>query len=148
MPSPSRRRDTRLCREFYRADLFRCASAGNTPVTSIPVGTSQLHRHHSGRDTSVSVIHTATNAVVATVLVGTKPVGVAITPDGTKVYVANLGSNTVSVIARPGNLVATTVMVGSGPDAIAVTPDGLHAYVATRKINARKPFPHPSFLAK
>ena len=94
------------------------------------------------------MIHTATNAVVATVLVGTKPVGVAITPDGTKVYVAYLGSNTVSVIARPGNLVATTVMVGSGPDAIAVTPDGLHAYVANRKINARKPFPHPSFLAK
>jgi YVTN family beta-propeller protein len=62
-----------------------------------------------------------------------KPVGVAITPDGTRVYVANLGSNSVSVIARPGNtLVGLPIPVGSGPNAIAVTPDGLHVYVANR----------------
>ena len=55
--------------------------------------------HHPGRDTrlcdeyrrsnTVSVIDTASNTVVATVAVGSMPRGVAITPDGTRVYVTN-----------------------------------------------------------
>ena len=64
-----------------------------------------------------------------TIPVGTNPVGVAVTPDGTRVYVANYVTNTVSVIARPGNTVVATVAVGNGPGGIAVTPDGTHAYV-------------------
>ena len=41
-------------------------------------------------DNTVSVIDTATNTVTATVPVGSYPIGVAVTPDGTKVYVAKL----------------------------------------------------------
>ena len=48
----------------------------------------------SGNSNNVSVIDTATNTVTATVNVGSDPHGVAVNPDGTKVYVANLGSNT------------------------------------------------------
>src|SRR5688500_4918850 len=44
---------------------------------------------------TVSVIATATNTVIATVLVGSTPVGVAITPDGSFAYVTNANSNTV-----------------------------------------------------
>ena len=40
-------------------------------------------------DSTVSVIDTATNAVVATVPVGLNPEYLAVTPDGTHVYVAN-----------------------------------------------------------
>jgi YVTN family beta-propeller protein len=40
---------------------------------------------------------------------------VAITPDGTKVYVANVGSNTVSVIDTNDNTVSATIPVGSAP---------------------------------
>ncbi len=40
-------------------------------------------------DNNVSVIDTATNNVTATVHVGIYPTGVAVSPDGTKVYVAN-----------------------------------------------------------
>ena len=48
----------------------------------------------------VSVINTTTNTVVgAPIAVGTHPIGVAVTPDGSKVYVANFSSNSVSVIA-------------------------------------------------
>ena len=39
---------------------------------------------------SVSVIDTTSNTVVATVGVGDYPIGVAITPDGTRAYVTNL----------------------------------------------------------
>jgi DNA-binding beta-propeller fold protein YncE len=45
------------------------------------------------------VIDTATNAVTATIPVGEFAQGVAVTPDGSKVYVAN-GSNIVSVAQR------------------------------------------------
>ena len=69
---------------------------------------------------SVSVINTATNAVVATVVVGTNPFGVAVTPDGTRAYVANTSSssNSVSVINTATNTVVATVAVGNNPTAL------------------------------
>ena len=75
------------------------------------------------------MIKTATNTVVKTVPVGGNPMAVAITPDGTKVYVANSASNTVSVIHRPGNTVVATIPVGNFPQGVAITPDGTQAYV-------------------
>src|SRR3990172_8802759 len=48
-------------------------------------------------DVEKSVLDPA-NAVIATVIVGTRPGVIAILPDGSRVYVANLNSNTVSVI--------------------------------------------------
>ena len=38
---------------------------------------------------NVSVINTATTQVVTTIPVGASPHGIAVTPDGSKVYVAN-----------------------------------------------------------
>lgn len=48
---------------------------------------------------TVSVIDTATNTVTATVNVGSYPIGVAVNPAGTLVYVANSESHTVSVLS-------------------------------------------------
>ena len=62
---------------------------------------------------TVSVIDTASNTVVATIPVGVNPVGVAITPDGTRAYVTNEGSNTVSVIDIATNTVVATISVGA-----------------------------------
>ena len=51
---------------------------------------------------NVSVIDVATNTVVGSPIpVGSTPFSIAITPDGTSAYVANLGSHSVSVIATP-----------------------------------------------
>jgi YVTN family beta-propeller protein len=63
-------------------------------------------------DGAVSVIDTATNTVTATVPeVGGRP-GVAVTPDGARVYVPNWVSGDVSVIDTATNTVTTTVPVG------------------------------------
>jgi YVTN family beta-propeller protein len=78
----------------------------------------------------VSVINTAINAVVATIPVGTDPVGVSVSPDGSKVYVTNAGSQTVSVISTAGNTVIATIGVGQSPIGISVSPDGSKVYVA------------------
>ncbi len=79
---------------------------------------------------SVSVIDTATNTVVATVPVGSGPFGLEVTPDGAFVYVANVGSNSVSVIDTATNAVMATVPVGDFPRAVALTPPGAFVYVA------------------
>ena len=79
----------------------------------------------------MTVIDTATNTVTATIPVGSSPFGVAVTPDGAKVYVANNLDDTVSLIATATNTVTATIPVGTlilcG---VAVTPDGAKVYVA------------------
>jgi YVTN family beta-propeller protein len=82
-----------------------------------------------GGSSTVSVIDTATNIVVATVPVGVDAHGVAITPDGTHAYVTNQFGDNVSVIDTATNTVVATVAVGSFPDVVAITPDGTLAYV-------------------
>ncbi len=76
---------------------------------------------------SVSVIDTTSNTVVATVSVGGSPLEVAITPDGTRVYVTNGNDNTVSVVDAASNTVVATVRVGALPFGVAITPDGTRA---------------------
>jgi YVTN family beta-propeller protein len=78
---------------------------------------------------NVSVVDTATNMVVATVAVGSFPIGVAITPDGAFAYVASFNSGNVSVIDTATNAVVDTVAVPPGPNHVAITPDGAFAYV-------------------
>src|SRR5215470_13501306 len=69
---------------------------------------------------TVSVIDTATNAVSATIPVGLPPpqicgpicdMAVAVSPDGSKIYVTNSfsSSNTVSVIDTATNTVSATI---------------------------------------
>ena len=77
------------------------------------------------------MIDTATNLVTALIPVGSEPYGVAVTPDGKRVYVANYDNATVSVIDTAINWVTATIPVVGGPDGVAVTPDGLKVYVAT-----------------
>jgi len=60
---------------------------------------------------------------------------VAVTPDGSKVYVANFLSNNVSAIATATNTVTATIPVGSEPFGVAVTPDGCKVYVANGASN-------------
>ena len=71
---------------------------------------------------TVSVIDTATNAVVGSAItVGNAPIGIAITPDGTKAYVTNQNANTVSVINTATNaVVGSAIPVGSVPVGIAI----------------------------
>jgi DNA-binding beta-propeller fold protein YncE len=46
----------------------------------------------------VSVIDTGSNTVTATVPIGNKPLGVAVTPDGRHAYITDTDSRSVSVI--------------------------------------------------
>ncbi|RWY53907.1 beta-propeller fold lactonase family protein [Mucilaginibacter gilvus] len=88
-------------------------------------------------DNFVLVISTTTNSVVKSILVGKTPHGITITPDGSKLYVANTSDNNVSVINTSDNAVAATIAVGVSPTGISVTPDGDFVYVANETPNAQ-----------
>jgi YVTN family beta-propeller protein len=107
----------------HRPNRSRFAAPGGVPC---PVTLAYISNQG---DNSVSVIDTASNAVVATVSVGNVPFGVAVALDGSRVYVANLNDNNVSVIDASNNTVVATVPVGNSPEGVAVAPDGTHVYV-------------------
>lgn len=86
---------------------------------------------------TMSIIRTSDNTVVGTIFGFSGPFGIAITPDGTRAYVTNFGSNdffpygtTVSVIDLSSNTVIDTINVGIQPAGIGITPDGRYAYVS------------------
>lgn len=106
-------------------------------------------------DGTMSVIDLSTNKVVKTIPhavaatstaaaqpgIGAGPLGVAINPAGTRVYVANYGDSTdlktpgtVSVVdadqtSATLNTVIATITVGVRPEIVAVNPNGAIAYV-------------------
>jgi YVTN family beta-propeller protein len=81
---------------------------------------------------SVLVIDTANNTVTATIPVGGEPFGVAVSSDGSKVYVTNINGDSVSVIDTATNTGIATIPVGDYPEGVAVTPDGSKVFVANQ----------------
>jgi YVTN family beta-propeller protein len=76
-----------------------------------------------------SLIDGETNTVIAAIPVGDFPDASVITPDKTKIYVANRKSGTVTVINLREYRVHTTVSVGVDPCIMQITPDGKKMYV-------------------
>jgi YVTN family beta-propeller protein len=96
---------------------------------------------------TVSVIDTASNAVVRTIETGLHPTGLALSPSGDRVYVTNANSDTVSVISTATDTVVKTLhvggagrgresLLGGSPNAVSVSPDGRTLYVANGSQNA------------
>jgi YVTN family beta-propeller protein len=110
---------------------FAAINTGSSPVTAtITVTPVSVPFAYVGNvfSNTVSVINTATNLVVSNIKVGIEPQGVAVSPDGTKVYVAAGG--VVQEINTENNTVVANVSVGSNPQGMAVSPDGSLVYVA------------------
>src|SRR6185436_861777 len=86
---------------------------------------------------AVSVIATATNTVIATVLTDNQPFGIAFTPGGERAYVANFVGSSVQAIDTATTTVVATISSDSArtPAAIALTPDGGFAYAANFNSN-------------
>ena len=81
----------------------------------------------------MAVINAETNKVVASIPVGDEPDGIAVSPDGTRVYayVTNVesgGDGRVAVIHTATNSVVTAISVGMGAGNVAVSPDGAVVY--------------------
>lgn len=83
-------------------------------------------------DSFVAVIDTATNTFITEIplVPASSPDGLAITPDGTRVYVT-IQDGTIKVIDTATNTVVDSIPMATGtPFGIAITPDGRFAYAA------------------
>jgi len=62
--------------------------------------------------------------------VGSRPTGLAFSPNGLKAYVANYRIDSVSVISvEDGTVKNISLPTGSAPASVAVSPNGKQAYV-------------------
>ena len=68
-------------------------------------------------------------AVIGTFHVGFNPQGVAVSPDGARVYVTNISNDNVAVIDTATNTVLRTIRVGDFPQDVAISHDGSLANV-------------------
>jgi len=107
-------------------------SAVTATITTTPAAGGFAYVANSGDlSNSVSVIDIATNTVIKTIPVKADPIGVSVSPDGTRVYVTNQSSGDISVINTATNTVVTTIptVTGANPTGIVVSPDGNTLYL-------------------
>ena len=113
----------------YTFTPLQAARLGDGPVTVRMLVTA----YHGVQKTTSAVnipLPKAAFAVPVTIPVGHLPSGLALSPDGTRLVVANLLDGTVSVIDTTTNTrVTTDIAVGNDPERLAFTPDGSAVYV-------------------
>ena len=122
-----------LC--LLRPGLATAPSAGAVPAAPSAYVANNL-------SSSVTPVDTATNTPGTPITVGTRPTGIAITPDGTTAYVANFDSDTVTPIDTSTDTAGSPITVGTPPETIAITPDGTTAYVVNNGSNTVTPIDH------
>lgn len=143
--APSREGE-RLYVSGYTDNVVSVLKVTGALIATIPVGDGAegmamapnglLYVCNVGSGT-VSIVDTATNAVLTTVGVGQNPIRVAMSPEGTHAYVTNYVGGTMSVIRVNGSTIAATVDVGEYPTGIGVSPDGAYVYVVSGNANGQ-----------
>ena len=81
---------------------------------------------------TISLSNNPALTALATVNVGSGPVGVAALPDGTRFYTANSVSNDVTVVSASSYSVLKTIPVGQDPVWIASEPSSTKVYTANK----------------
>jgi gliding motility-associated-like protein len=115
---------------------FTAVNNGTSSVTATvnvtPAPAEYIYMTNTYNNT-LEVINTATNTIVATIPTQKYPIGVSVSPDGTKVYVSDQnpgGQSSISVINTTTNTVIATIPGGVGAWGIVTSPDGKWVYVA------------------
>ncbi|WUF49811.1 phospholipase [Streptomyces sp. NBC_00483] len=111
------------------------AVKGFTNPYGITAAAGKVYVANSGTNT-VAVVDRSTNKITKKITVGVYPHGLAASPDGTRVYVADTGPDTgsggsrdISVIDVATDTVTATYQAGEAPYTVAVSPDGSRLYV-------------------
>jgi YVTN family beta-propeller protein len=104
-------------------------NTSHPPIASVPSPDGTTVYASLGRDlitgpsNAVEVIDTATNRVRASIAI-TAPGALAVSPDGSQLYVLSTENNTVVTVSTVTNRVLSRITVGRAPSSLAVTPDG------------------------
>lgn len=78
---------------------------------------------------TIEQVNLGTGVLGAPISVGSKPVAIAITPNGSTAYVADYGSSEIVPVALATGAVGTPIALSDRPAAIAISPNGSTAYV-------------------
>lgn len=81
------------------------------------------------------VVDTETRSIIATVTGLLDPNGVAVSPDGSRVYVVDGVARTVQVVGTDTNTTIATIQDVFGTRGVAVSPDGSRVYVVLERVN-------------
>ncbi len=77
----------------------------------------------------VRVVDVVNGVTVDSILVGNRPIDVALAPGGTTLYVANQTDQNVAVVDLARATVISTITIGAIPGEISIARDGARAYV-------------------
>ncbi len=79
----------------------------------------------------ITVINTSTNTIISDFTLGNyiTPTGIALSPDGSKLYVANGTNNDILVVNTTTHGIIADILIGYNPFGIALSPDGSRLYV-------------------
>jgi YVTN family beta-propeller protein len=111
-----------------QSDIARIPTIDRNPMgLAITADGTRIYVGTSGR---LTVIDTATNRVTARISAQGTSGQVAISPDGTRAYVAAQVYGRVNVFNTINNTFVRSFNVGRSPNGIAVSPDGTRIYVA------------------
>lgn len=111
-----------LCAVLATVPAIGLAQDGDKAATAIRGFVTNF-----GGDT-ISVIDPEQGQLITHIKTGAKPHGVAISPDGSAVYVSNEGSGTLVTIDPVSNAVVHTLQIGNEPNQIAVSADGRYVF--------------------
>lgn len=100
-----------------------CSPDGN--ILYVAMGTTD-----SGE---VIAIDASTKQSVGRAMTGSSPMGIVVTPDGSKLFTANMTSGSVSVLSTNPLKLISNIPVGVGPGRVVVSPDGEKVFVSCKE---------------
>ncbi len=127
---------------LWNAGNVRAATdAGNNQILNYASPIELLFSHDGSRlyllcqSGEVRVFNGATYAWMKTIPVGHEPRGFSLSPDGSRLFVANSWDDTISVIDTRALAVVAAWHVGMEPSSVVEGPAGKYLYVANRISN-------------
>jgi len=109
------------------AGIALCAVSGS--LAAAQQSRLRIVQTNSAGD-NIHIIDPATNRVVAEIKGIEAPHGVAVSPDGGRIYISEQADNTVTVIDGKTFQVTKRIPLSGNPNLIDMTPDGRWLYVA------------------
>lgn len=89
----------------------------------------QIYSNSGKAGTNITVINTRTNSIVGNITGLSSPVGMAVSPNGSILYVSSLESNNLSIVSLPSGKIIDQIDVGAPQGGATLSPNGTFLYV-------------------
>src|SRR5712675_3788333 len=120
-------------KQMFRAALPALAGILLCTVSFSPLAAQQsklrIVQTNSAGD-NIHIIDAATNKVVGEIKGIEAPHGVAVAPDGSRIYVSEQADRTLTVVDGKTLQIAKRIPLSGNPNLVDITPDGKQVYVA------------------